>query len=338
MLAAAGSLAADRAGHVVRFYDHDDELARRVGGDLAEALADGGVAVVVATGAHRDAIEARLSAAGCDVAEAGSSGRYLGLDAAATMDQFLVGDRPDPAAFEQVIGGVIRRAAAAGQPVRVFGEMVALLWSAGLVGAAIEVEALWNELATLAPFWLTCGYPAASVHGAGHAKALETVCGLHTAVTGHLPTGTVTGPARCTSRAIALSGTAPREARRFVTSALGQWGDLELAADAEVIVGELAANAFVHARSGFTVTVSRMAHSVRIAVRDNGATADSAQGCGLVADPGHGLGVVAAVSSRWAAEQLPAGTTVWAELDRPGAPGVTAGVRSPGGPVCRAQR
>lgn len=36
----------------------------------------------------------------------------------------------------------------------------------------------------------------------------------------------------------------------------------------------------------------------------------------LAAAQGHGLAVVAAVSSRWAAEQLPAGKLVWAELAR----------------------
>jgi hypothetical protein len=31
--------------------------------------------------------------------------------------------------------------------VHVFGEMVALLWRLGQINAAIEVEAMWNELA-----------------------------------------------------------------------------------------------------------------------------------------------------------------------------------------------
>ena len=39
---------------------------------------------------------------------------------------------------------MLRQAAKAGRPVRVFGEMVALLWDPGLTDAAIEVEAMWN--------------------------------------------------------------------------------------------------------------------------------------------------------------------------------------------------
>lgn len=319
MSAGGRQLAADQSAHVVRFYDYGDELARSVGDSLGQALADGAAVIVVATGVHRDAIEARMTAAGGDVAAARGGGRYLTLDAVDTMSRFLVGGHPDPAAFEQVIGAVIRQAAAGGQPVRVFGEMVALLWDAGQVSAAIEVEALWNELAGLVPFSLTCGYVTASVLGDKCADALEMMCELHTAMAGHVPAGTAMRPAaaRHAARVFALTRSAPRAARHFVTRTLQQWGDGALTPDADIIVGELAANAFVHARTGFTVAVSRTADSVRIEVRDNASVPGPHHDPRLVAAHGHGLGVVAVVSSRWAAEQLPAGKTVWAELDWP---------------------
>jgi hypothetical protein len=43
--------------------------------------------------------------------------------------------------------------------VRVFGEMVSLLWDAGLIDAAVELEVLWNELGVQYPFSLLCAYP-----------------------------------------------------------------------------------------------------------------------------------------------------------------------------------
>jgi hypothetical protein len=319
-------LTADQPAHVARFYDHDDELARSVGDHLGRALAGGAAVIVAATAGHRDAIEARMTAVGGGVTAARNDGRYLALDAAGTMSRFLVAGQIDPAAFQQVIGGAIRRAAAAGQPVHAFGEMVALLWDTGQTGAAIEVEALWNELAALVPFSLTCGYATASVSGDGRAGALETICGLHTAVTGHVPagtrvrpgTGTVPGALFDAACAFSLSRSAPREARYFVARTLRRWGDSALTPDAEIIAGELAANAFVHARTGFTVTVSRTAGGVRIAVRDSSPVPEP----GLVAAGGHGLGVVAVLSSRWAAEPLSGGKTVWADLAAPCWPAV----------------
>jgi hypothetical protein len=42
--------------------------------------------------------------------------------------------------------------------MRVFGEMVDILWARGLSAAAVAVEELWNELAERRSFALLCGY------------------------------------------------------------------------------------------------------------------------------------------------------------------------------------
>ncbi|HEY5355174.1 MAG TPA: hypothetical protein VIK57_22250, partial [Streptosporangiaceae bacterium] len=54
--------------HVVQFYDRDEELAESAGDYLADAIAEGGAAVILATTARCAAFEARLAACGVDVA------------------------------------------------------------------------------------------------------------------------------------------------------------------------------------------------------------------------------------------------------------------------------
>jgi hypothetical protein len=66
--------------------------------------------------------------------------------------------------------------------VRAYGEMVALLWDAGNVAGAIELEALWNDLLDDVRFGLFCAYPSASVAGHGDVEASRRVCDLHTSV------------------------------------------------------------------------------------------------------------------------------------------------------------
>ena len=155
---------AARGGHVVLFYRDEQELADRVSKYLLPAVTDGdGTAIVVATPDHRRSFKERLAGAGVDVAAARARGSYLEFDANETIRGFMVGDRPDPAGFWQVVSPLLRQAAQAGQPVRVFGEMVSLLWDAGLVNAAIEVEVMWNELGGQYPFSLLCAYPARPV-------------------------------------------------------------------------------------------------------------------------------------------------------------------------------
>ena len=89
---------------------------------------------------------------------------------------------PDPAAFWQAISPVRTSSTGRRGPVRVFGEMVSLLWDAGLVSAAIEVEALWNEMGRQYPFALLCAYRAGSVTGEEYSDGLAQVCAAHTSV------------------------------------------------------------------------------------------------------------------------------------------------------------
>ena len=169
--------------HSVVFY-HDNELTSLVGRYLLGAIAEGGIAVIVATPEHRLWVNAWLMQRGVDLAAVTGSGSYIVLDARQTMNRFVIGDWPDAAAFWATLSPILTTAATRNRPVRVFGEMVALLWDEGLVQPAIELEALWNELAKQYSFSLLCAYPTASVLGPEHSDALAQVCGAHTAATG----------------------------------------------------------------------------------------------------------------------------------------------------------
>lgn len=106
-----------------------------------------------------------------------------------------------------------------------------------------------------------------------------------------------------------------RAARHFVTRLLGQGpGGRELTEDVAIVVTELAANAILHARSGFTLTISLSEATVRIAVRDDLSLVAEAEGRPFDVKAGHGLSVVAHIARQWSVEQRPDGKVVWAEL------------------------
>ena len=182
MTAGTEVFVAGRGEHVVLFYRDEQELAERVSEHLRPAVQDGGLAIVAATPGHRQSAEQRLAEAGVDVAAACERGCYLAFDASETIHRFMVAGRPDPASFWLVISPLLQQAPTAGRPVRVFGEMVALLWDAGQADAAIELEAMWNELGRHYPFSLLCAYPAQPVSCAHHLDALTEVCRVHTQV------------------------------------------------------------------------------------------------------------------------------------------------------------
>ena len=288
--------------HVVQFYGRDEELAERVTGYLLGALDSGGVAIVIATPEHRREFETRLGRAGLDLAAARGDGSYLALDAGQTLAELMTADTLDLAAFDRVIGTLIRRAGAAGRPVRAFGEMVALLWDDGLVNAAVQLEAMWEELGGKHPFSLFCGYRTDAV--TRDMVAFAEVCRLHEEVVGGISV---------TARTFAFSREAPAAARHFAVATLNAWGAGDLADDAALVVTELAANAIVHVRSAFTVILSVRDDLLRISVRDAGPLG----GAALRPAPLHGLWAVDALASRWGVESLgDAGKTVWVDLLR----------------------
>jgi hypothetical protein len=204
--------------------------------------------------------------------------------------------------------------------------MVAVLWEVGYVGAAIELEELWNGLGRELEFALLCAYQRQSVSGPEHADAFHEVCHLHSAV---LPT-----PASLPAPAFGVADNAeqppfvaegarryepeliaPREARHSLVDTLHRAGHgAPFVDDAALVVSELATNAVVHARTPFTVAVSVSTESVRITVRDMSPTPPIPRHSEPTASSGRGLGLVATLSSCWGAELMTDGKVVWAEL------------------------
>ena len=140
------------------------------------------MAIVIATRAHRRAFGARLAAAGVDLARADGEQAVVGLDAAEVLSRFVPARGIDVEAFGIEVGAVVARAAAQGGPVHVYGEMVQLLWDAGMVVAALELEELWNDVVREHHCSLMCAYRRSSVSGCEHAMALQRVYELHASV------------------------------------------------------------------------------------------------------------------------------------------------------------
>ncbi|MEP6470959.1 MAG: MEDS domain-containing protein, partial [Acidobacteriota bacterium] len=90
----------------------------------------------------------------------------------------------DARLFAEVVGGALRGATSPGGPtrVRVFGEMVGLLWAEGNRDAAVRVEQLWNDLAQSHDFSLLCAYPLAGFSHENHGKPFLQICGEHSRV------------------------------------------------------------------------------------------------------------------------------------------------------------
>jgi len=314
------ALAQEPRDHLVQFYACDDDLTAAVAPSVGAALAGHETAIVIATPAHRAAFWRACVAAGHDLAADVAEGRLLMLDAAETMAGFIADGRPEPFAFDRVVGGLVHRATGSGRPVRAYGEMVALLWDAGNIPAAVELEGLWNDLRREVEFTLLCAYPTSIVEGDHHLDALNEMCRLHSAVTWER--ASISEPATKRSGALEAARTfvgnrlAPRDARHFVVEELERLGHPDLAEDAAIVVAELAANAVLHACSDFEVALSTGEDCIRIAVRDRSPLSPAQRRLESQKTSGRGLRIVAGVATGWGTELVDDGKVVWAELNR----------------------
>lgn len=177
----------NHCSHSAQFYDNDNFPLDTLRESLGDALDAGAAVVVLATKGHRDGLANKLTGSGVALASAVEQGRYLALDVAESLSQFMVDGTPDAERFERFAGGVLARALAAcrsDQPqVTVFGEMATRLWAEGKTDAALRLEQLWNELVRKQGVSLHCAYPIALFNRAEHSEAFSKICAEHDWIT-----------------------------------------------------------------------------------------------------------------------------------------------------------
>ena len=140
--------------HAVYFYQRDIFLINHLVQFAKEGLDKGEPLLFVTTTDHRIVLHRRLVNENVLVP---FKGVYTAMDATDTLSRFMVDDWPDEKLFMKEIGDMIKLIAK-GTRIRIYGEMVAVLWARGQYSAAIQLEKLWNKLATQHDFALLCGY------------------------------------------------------------------------------------------------------------------------------------------------------------------------------------
>jgi hypothetical protein len=105
-------------------------------------------------------------------------------------------------------------------------------------------------------------------------------------------------------------------ARSFVSSQLIEHRLLRLVEPVRAVASELAANVIVHARTPFTVTLSRSGATVLLTVHDASSRTPTRRSVQVMAEGGHGLNLVAALSSGWGVTtDAHDSKSVWATFD-----------------------
>jgi hypothetical protein len=172
--------------HLCQFYCPEDPmLATNVAKYLGEGLRAGDSVLMIATPGHLAEFLRRLEA-DATTAQARLSGRVEYHDAQETLNTLLVDGQPHWDSFDSVIRPLIEqhRARSASGKVRVYGEMVGLLWQQGNHGAAIQLEDYWNAVLESLDFSLYCAYPVDIFRSSFDPALVSSVLDTHSEMIG----------------------------------------------------------------------------------------------------------------------------------------------------------
>ena len=164
--------------HVVQIYDEDGVLLDALAGFVSVGLRGGDCVIVIATEAHLPALADRLQRLGVDLESAMATEQMISLDAGALLSTFLVDGWPNEALFMETVASLFGKASVRNRRVRAFGEMVAVLWSQGRCGAAVNLEYLWNKVCANRAFSLFCAYPSQGFK-TDIAQSISGICKCH---------------------------------------------------------------------------------------------------------------------------------------------------------------
>jgi hypothetical protein len=165
--------------HSMQLFDCRDSVADAVSGFIAEGVEAGDVVLAVMRRETWEYTARRLRERGLDPGAAQASGGLTVLDAAATLETFLVNGRIDQKLFEDSVGTLVWALASSDRRLRVYGEMVDVLASTGDFRIALQLESRWNDLRAETPFTLFCGYSAENFGNPKLSETLRLTCLAH---------------------------------------------------------------------------------------------------------------------------------------------------------------
>ena len=164
--------------HMVQFYDNDKVFLNTLEGFAGDGFIRGDSVIVIATPEHLDDLNKRLKSQDFDIASLKSKDQYITLDAHESASQIMVNGWPDENKFTEFVTALMNRAQKHGGKVRVFGEIVAVLWDQGHCGATVQLEKLWHRIQPEKGFSLYCAYPK-SGFTQDCTDSIENICLSH---------------------------------------------------------------------------------------------------------------------------------------------------------------
>lgn len=166
------------ANHFLQVYESEDEFLDSLEAYVCSGFVNGDGVVVIATESHLKSLDERLERT-CNLEKLKAINQFIPLEAETVLERMLVNDNIDESLFAKTVERLLTAVhKQKGGIIRVFGEIVALLWDQGNRQAVLKLERLWEELCSTGSICLFCAYPKSGFrHDA--IKPLTHICAYH---------------------------------------------------------------------------------------------------------------------------------------------------------------
>lgn len=166
----------DRQAHMVQLYRNAEMLAEIVFEYVSAGTAYGDGVVMIVNRDHLPLFKEVIQRNGRCLDAYVKNGQLVLLDAHETLAAVCENELPNWQLVTRHIGKIIDAMKDRFFHVRVYGEMVDILWQKQNADTAARLEVLWNRLVKTYDFSLLCGYQIDDTDPSAYAGPLHVIC------------------------------------------------------------------------------------------------------------------------------------------------------------------
>lgn len=172
--------------HLVQVYENERVFIETLEGFAGSGFLTGESVVVIATPAHLSALNSRLKNQGFQLEALINKQQYIPVDAEQLLQKLSPKTTLEKKFLSEFISDLLSSASRSGRKVRIFGEMVAMLWGKGQTEEAIELERLWCDFREEHRVCVYCAYPESGFTD-DEGLLLKEICSSHSTLIGGWP-------------------------------------------------------------------------------------------------------------------------------------------------------
>lgn len=166
--------------HLVKVCRDREVKLEAVAHYVAEGLRNGEAVTVIARSRLRKSLIDCMGAFDFDTQSLQDQGQIKFLDAEFLLSSISFDGEIDAEAFEKFVASPMRTIKLKYGKLRIFGEMVDILWQKDSHDMAMQLEDLWNGLFKKFEFSMLCTYSLNHIDPDAYEEALKRICRCHT--------------------------------------------------------------------------------------------------------------------------------------------------------------